>query len=367
MLKKNALLYIFKDWTDDDVGFSEETKPSPEDTITGTFTGNNIKNFDTNDQVYVLNCYFQTSSQLEGGSIRFTNQNDYAQMLIEFSVFDQCSTSKLYGGGVYMASGGNCVIRKTCSNSCCTLVGGSTRTFGQYVYVEADDTENSVIKILDSSIIHSIPVSSGSWGPITMFCGVNLINEVNISNNKSGYNSAFRCTPSLTASSDSCMVDFCSFRNNTAISYACIHFAEKNRKNTLANSNILDNSVSFQEGIVKSQGSTTIIGCTILNNTVNQGYMFYTASSGQIILYNCTIDAKDARNTNSNVILQTLVPNPEAFINVIICTEAKQCEAEYDAIGTLTPNIKNPQTQNNIIGVFDSFRLFLSFFFISKS
>jgi hypothetical protein len=293
---------------------------------------------DTN--VYVSNCLFNgCSSSSNGGALYCSSSVTY--LLVESSSFFSCKTSSGNGGAIYFSNtnSGECVFHKICGNDCS---GGS---HSQFVRIYVKNAASSKNYVNYSSIVRCVTENSGISYTLCLDNGKICCPSVNISMNKCGYYSGISCAPFTDSRSVTCSFSYTSFTDNIAIGHICIHFNSNNAKFEIKCCNILRNAQDSLSscGTIRFWGNTVIEDSCILENTAT--YTFNPASSSYTVtLLNCTID-KITTNTGSLTIIKTVT---KSFIHALNHISTRNCHAEYDSAGTLTP-ITQPSSSKKIV------------------
>ena len=153
------------------------------------------------------------------------------------------------------------------------------------------------------------------------------------------------CIPSENESSS---ISFASINENYATADTICYFGN-GKNHELLFSNINNNFVNGQaRGLINTQNSLVIKQCCILNNTamIWFGVDTYDSRIVEITIINCTIEEEDLVRTTGSISMNTngdkWQANP-SFINAIKCTiDGEYCQASYDSVGNLTPDIKIP-------------------------
>jgi hypothetical protein len=84
------------------------------------------------------------------------------------------------------------------------------------------------------------------------------------------------------------------------------------------------------EGTIYTYVNLIIKECCILENKAT--YIFYQSSSYSITISNCTVDS-----TSNNGCLTIQSTATKSFIHALNHMSTRNCHAEYDSVGTLTP------------------------------
>jgi hypothetical protein len=279
--------------------------------------------------VYVSNCLFNKCSSSSDGGALYCSSVTY--LLVESSSFFSCKTSSKFGGAIYFSNtnSGECVLHKLCCYDCLTTY--TSGSYGQFANIEV---RRSYISY--SSIVRCVNDDSDSWHTLRHVNGNICCPSVNFSMNKCAYRSGIYFSPSSDSSSITCSLLYSSFADNNASNYNCFIFFRSNTKYEMKCCNVLRNrQASDSNGIIETKENVTIEDSCILENTAN--YVFYAYSSSNIItLLNCTVD-KTTTNLGSLIIQSTV---SRSFILALSHMSTRNCHAEYDAIGTLTPIIQ---------------------------
>ena len=322
-------------WSDDDI-YPEDSNNEPSDVHTGNFTGSAGESAYSpesgTDKVYVKECFF---SSFSNRAISFDASSSDNKMLIEFSTFESCSTDQMYGGCIYQSKG-NFVMNKCCGFRCY-----SSQKYGSGHFVCADiyGNKNSA---LDSSMSLCYNVISEESDQSALFLrnGNIVMKTVNFSKHKCKWASAFICFPKTPTGTS--IISFVSINDNIARDYAICWFGDEEEKlvnHELLFSNIINNQCSSSNvGLILAYNPLQIKHCCILDNIAP---IWFEGNGATITIINCTIKEEDITKTLGSVITNDWKPS-SSFINAIKCTEdSEYCQASYDAIGTLTPNIPN--------------------------
>jgi hypothetical protein len=291
--------------------------------------------------VYISRCLFdQITSTSSGGAMHCTA---VIYLLIESSSFFSCKTSSSEGVIYFYNSGSEgCVLHKVCANDCCAGSGYSNQ-FGR---IEVKNAASSKNYINYSSIARCVNENSGSWRTLYLWNGNICCPSVNISMNKCGYRTGFSCSPFPDSNFVTCSISYSSFTNNIALSYICIYFNNGNAKYEMKCCNILRNTQADlnTEGTFSLHGNMLIKDSCIFENNAN--YIFYAYSSSYTFtLSNCTID-KITKSTASLTIQNTVT---KSFIFALNHMSTRNCNAEYDSAGTLTPILQTPSSSKKLM------------------
>ena len=242
-------------------------------------------------------------------------------------------------------SHGSCVVHKCCSSKCHSSYAGNS--YGQSIFTSLSNNGDHINKVLDSSAIYSEPPNSEGTSTIYLRYSIITIKTSNISQNSCGKYPLMYCNPHLDNQKDTCSIEFCSIRGNSATNKIGIFLDNTGSMHQIKSSNFIENTVK-NLGLIYSEAKVVVQGCTILENTAN--YMFYTYSqSDTITVINCTITKEDVTKTNNNKVnIDQWTPNSHSFINGIKPTFVNElCSVGYDIVGTLTPNIPDWNEESN--------------------
>ena len=181
-----------------------------------------------------------------------------------------------------------------------------------------------------------------------------LMKTSNLSKNICEKDCPLRCDSQALNSSfekPSCSISYCSINLNEATSKRIICFAYNSRHYQIIKSNIINNIVpqDSEEGIIYANGYANIKDCCISNN--HGQILFYVCSDFQMIIENCTFD-DDIKTLEGSIVGEVIGMNWKATSNFIIpikCTENEKgnCHAEYDIVGSLSPNLSIEELPND--------------------
>ena len=316
----------------------------PDDLEGIDYTGNKGKFTPTGDNsVYVKNAHFE---KLSSGAIIFSS-NDNSKLLVEFSTFLDV-TNNITRGAISMENGGESVINKVCALRCYSAYDGTEWTYGMFIhaYLSHDPTKKN--DIVDSSVCSCKEEKRYSFGTLDFRYANNSINSVNLTDNVCKWFPAISVSPEQNEK-ETCTIEYCTIRNNFATAYTIIDQDTSNAIIKIANTNMIECSQGTPSyGIINVDGHTTIVHCTLLNNDPNYRWFFARTTDGgigQITVIDCTIDVSlDALNTSGTVILESITPTDDgkSFINALKHTENEYCLAQFDFVGSLTPDFGFP-------------------------
>jgi hypothetical protein len=279
--------------------------------------------------VYVLNCLFRSiTSSDTGGALSCTS---VTSLLVESSSFFSCKTSGSYNGGaIYFSNSdsGQCVLYGVGGFDCFT---GSSHD-GQFSYIIVDNGTSSKNYVNYSSITRCVNGNTGSRRTVFPCNGKICFPSVNMSMNKCGYRPAFLCLPYSDSNSFTCSLTYSSIADNNATVQICIWFNTGGANYEIKSCNIIRNIQANLNnyGTITTDGALTIQNSCILKNIAPR--IFHASSSYPITLSNCTVDS-----TSNNGYLTTKNTVTKSFIHALKHLSSRNCYAEYDSAGTLTP------------------------------
>jgi predicted outer membrane repeat protein len=301
--------------------------------------------------VYLSNCLFSScTSSNRGGAIYCTSVSYF---LVESSSFFSCRTSSNHGGAIYFEnSNGQCVLHEFCGYDCCSTYAGTTSY--QFAYIEVNGAAPSKNYVNYSSIVRCVNRRLDSHYTLGLCYGKICCPSVNISMIKCQYYAVIGCWPFKDSNSVTCSLTFSSFTDNEANGFTCFLLDTYCAEYKIKSCNILRNSqVSSSYGIIYAHANLKIGDSCILENTGT--YIFLQGTSYRITLSNCTVDST---SSYGNVVTQNTVT--KSFIHALNHMSTQNCHSEYDAAGTLTPNIQSPSPSKKQIRLFSCKDCFFS-------
>ena len=251
-------------------------------------------------------------------------------------------------------------------DKCCAMRCYSPQASGRFVYTQlSHDAKNYLI---DSSITLSYDIEEQYISSPTLLLqqGNVYVNTLNISNNKCISAALAIFEPTV---SRNCSIIFSSISRNTISSedksiVGKLTFigqiSEELCTHEIISSNIVQNKAEDKFSILfQISENIHLKECCALDNTFNIYFQFYSFMKVTIsvIITNCTIEREDIMKTKGSddkSATGSVITNGNkwkanpSFINPIKFTvDGKYCQASYDAVGDLTPDIKIPiQTPN---------------------
>jgi hypothetical protein len=278
--------------------------------------------------VYVLNCLFnECTSGSSGGALCCTS---VTSLLIEFSYFFSCKTSSNSAGAIYFSNGGGqCVLYGVCGYDCCST--HTSTSYYQFAIVEVNNGASSKNYINYTSISRCVNERSDSHYITRLDNGKICCLSVNISMNKSQQQSGIITYPFADSNSVTSSLFYSTIIDNKSSGSICIYFHRGGSNHEIKCCNILRNTqVSTSYGLIFADTNSVIKDSCILENTATS--IFYIHSSYySITLSNCTVD-----RTTNNGYLKTQNTVTKSFILGLNHMSTKNCNAEYDSIGTLS-------------------------------
>ena len=234
------------------------------------------------ENFHLICCSFFNINYLHGeGAIVSIKSDQNLFNLIELCLFNNCSSysnlSFIGGGAILLyCSNGQSILTKLYSFKSLINVPGKHGQFF-YSYVSSNKKNNcSFISVSGST--NEIDRRNSLW----IDSGIQLINNINSSNNKLTYHSGLSII-----SSNSVLIKYSNFFNNYVEIYNCLLFRDS--FGNLSYSNIIQNNCpKLSDGIIKTYGSSifSLFYCIFFNNL---NYLFYT-QGGSLLVYNSYIN-----------------------------------------------------------------------------
>jgi hypothetical protein len=283
--------------------------------------------------VYVSNCLFKSiSSSSQGGALYCYSSATY--FVIESSSFFSCKTSSSFGAIYFYHTSGQSVLYGVCGFDCYTTNSNSYQ-FGYTCVNYATSSKNNANY---SSIVRCVNENSSPSYIFALQGGNVRCPSVNLSLNKCYRRSGITCWPFCDSNSVTCSLTYSSFTDNHATGYDCFWLNTGGAKYEMKSCNILRNTQGTlgSDGTIYINGYLNIYDSCILENTATN--TFYQASSScTITLTNCTVD-----KTTCNLNVVTRNAATKSFILALNHISTRNCYAEYDSAGTLTPFTLTP-------------------------
>jgi hypothetical protein len=305
-----------------------------DDYFTGSPTHIQSKDYGTRQtysstSVYISNCLFRSITSTSDGVLYCSSMTD---LLVESSSFFSCKISGNNRGGGICFSGSQCVLYKVCGNDCYAYS-------GQFDYIIASNAASNKNYVNYSSIVRCVNENTNSWNTLVHINGKICLPSVNVSMNKCGSRSVIYCNPSSDPSYVTSSLTYSSFADNIANDCTCIYFVTGGEKYEIKSCNILRNTQNSLDsyGTIWTYGNVMIDDSCILENIANR--IFHQSSSSYTItISNCTVDS-----TSNNVYLIIQNTVTKSFILALNHMSTRNCNSEYDSVGTLTPPFSNKE------------------------
>jgi hypothetical protein len=283
--------------------------------------------------VHVLNCLFRSiTSDSYGGALYCTS---VTYLLVESSSFFSCKMSNQYGGAIYFSnSGGECVLHEVCGYDCySTYSDSSSWSWGQFSHTVVSNGASSKNYVNYSSIVRCLNERTNAVRTLSLINGKICLPSVNVSMNKCYYRSGIYCQPFSDSSSVTCSLSYSTFADNIATYYICILFATSGAKYEIKSCNIIRNiQVSSHScGTICTPGDLMIEYSCILEN-IAPNIFSQQSSSKTITLSNCIVG--NSTFSGSYKVISTVT---KSFILALNHMSTRNCHAEYDSIGHITP------------------------------
>jgi hypothetical protein len=300
----------------------------------------------TDQNVYVHDCLFQSCSSSSSGGAISCSSSVY-KLLVYQASFISCTTSNNRGGGVYLESTtyGECIFSRICGFNCSSTY-SSGSSHGQFAYISIKNDATYKSHVNDSSITHSLGVSTNSWDTLSIRSGNILFPSVNITNNVCDLYTAFRVFPTMGTGSpisETFCISYSSVVNNTNIRYyGCLVFDRPDSSARVNTCNILDNKqTSSNYGTIYVYANLLIENSCILGNNENNKVFYEGTSSNKITISNCTLDDDiftNGRYYGSVTVIKTI---DRTFIHALSHISTRNCDSFFDSYGTLSvkPNL----------------------------
>jgi hypothetical protein len=298
-----------------------------------TYTDKRIDISVTN--AYVYNCLFRSLTNSNDGGALYCSSS-VNKLLVEQSSFISCRTTSGSGGGVlfYNMGKGECVLSRICGFDC------SATVYGQFARIITRTGINYKDHVNDTSLTHSLVMSSNIIYTLDLNYGNTLCPSVNITNNVCRSQTALYCYPS---SSDTGCVSYSSIVNNTANDYNCIYLTNSGSSHYIDTCNILNNKqASSSYGTIYAYANLLIKDSCILGNNIGKTVFYQNYASAKITISNCTID----NYMSSGSVVFTKIPE-SSFIHALSHIATQSCDSYFDSYGTLTVK-QNVPSQRSI-------------------
>ena len=220
--------------------------------------------------IWVENVFF---CHFNSKTIQLINFN--VKILLEKSIFWNCSSIG-NGGAIYIdSSQTDCILNKICSNFCFT-----NNNYGEFCYIKVGNSKKNYF-YFNSIIYCNNNIQSG-------MCSFNLnYGNQNISNLNSSYNFKQQCSGQMIENSPISKIVFSTYSSNKVKNMICIDFHSGTYQFEYCNIINNTNSQSSSWGIIYAYSSTlTIYKCSIfLNSPTN----LFNSNSANILIDSCWI------------------------------------------------------------------------------
>jgi hypothetical protein len=287
----------------------------------------------SNTAVYVSHCLFRSITSTGNGGALYYSGSTISYFLVGSSSFFSCNTSNGYGGAIYFYNAGSSqsVLHKVCGYDCYST---HSNPYYQFAWIRVNNAVTSMNYFNYSSITRCVNANSNSRYTLYLQYGNIRCPSVNISLNKCQYYSGIYCQPYSDSNSVTCSFSYTSFADNIANKHSCIYLSS-NTKYEIKSCNIIRNTQGELNscGTIATWGNLMIYDSCILEN--NATYIFYQGNSYLITVLNCTVDST---SFYGNFDIQNTVT--KSFILALKHMSTQYCHAEYDSVGSLTPNLQ---------------------------
>jgi hypothetical protein len=287
----------------------------------------------SNAAVYVSYCLFRSITSTGDGDALYFSGSTINYFLVDSSSFFSCNTNSGYGGAIYFlnTNNGQSVLYEVCGYDCFTTY---SNPYYQFACIYVKNTISNMNYFNYSSITCCVNAKSNSHYTLYLYNANIRCPSINISLNKCQYYSGIYCQPYGDSNSVTCSFSYSSFADNVANGYTCIHLSI-NTKYEIKSCNIIRNTQGGLNsyGTIATWGNLMIYDSCILEN--NATYIFYQGSSYLITVLNCTVDST---SNNKNLNIRNTVT--KSFFLALKHMSTQNCHAEYDSIGSLTPNLQ---------------------------
>jgi hypothetical protein len=292
----------------------------------------------TDSGVYVSNCLFNSIVESnQGGALCCSSSVTY--FLVESTTFFSCKTSS-NGGAIYFSNtnNGQSALHGVCGYDCST----TNNNHYQFAYIRVNNAASSKNYVNYSSITRVMNVNAYADHTLGLINGKICCQSVNSSMNNCYCVSGICCRPLSVSNYVTCSLTYSSFADNKDANWINIYLYTTGANFEIKSCNILRNTQAHTSthGTFYTSGNVMIENSCILENKAP--YIFtQTESSYTITVANCTLDKT---TNNRNLIIQNTVT--KSFVLALNHMSTRNCNAEYDSIGTLT-RITPPLSSSN--------------------
>ena len=311
-----VLFHLFHFQSFVETSWSEYYEEVP-DTVKTNLTAD--QHIDVFGNIWVCNCKFSVLDHSgNGAAICKSLSSGISNMLIEFSIFQECTTAKSEGGAIYFNKG-QCVIASSCGYKCIAGYGYP----GEFSRILVSSGSKNYI--IDSSITKA----KTEIGEVTLYhaFGNFLCKGVNVSNNELYLYSGIRIWDPSTS-----LISFSSFRNNNATNGGCIDFYSGSHQ--MKNTNIIENNqLGSQYGIIfaRNIANLTMNHCSVYDKSQT---VFCAATGSSIICDDCSMADDQKTITSGSVIINKL---SGSFINSYEYLNLGDCQTEIAIRDDINP------------------------------
>jgi hypothetical protein len=283
------------------------------------------RQYSSSSSVYVLSCLFNNCNVPSGDGGALSCSTSVTYLVVEYSSFFSCKTNSGRGGAIFFfnTDNGQCILYSVCGFDCY-----SANTYGVFACNYVRNIASSKNYVNYTSVARCV-VETGGHETLCVMYGEIKYPSINVSQNKCNDYSVMYSYPFADSSSITCSLSYSTFADNIA-SQSCFYINRDNSKHEIKSCNIIRNTqTSSSSRIFCINGNMNILNSCILENQATN--IFYSYSSSSITLTNCTVD----KTSNSGYLtIQNTVT--KSFIHAFNHMSTQNCNAKYDAVGSLT-------------------------------
>ena len=132
---------------------------------------------------HIYNSFFEDCTSSSSGGAVFCSGSSVEKLLISQSSFTSCKTSDNYAGAIYYINtgSGQCVICEICSFKCAsTFTHTLLPSYGQFAYIEVNNSLESRNQVNDSSITRSTKEGTYPYYALSLNYGKISLPSVNL-------------------------------------------------------------------------------------------------------------------------------------------------------------------------------------------
>ena len=275
-----------------------------------------------NSFCYVMQCTFDGFS--DKGIIFQSDSSTNSTLLVESCIFNSFNSIG-NGGAIVFESFGDCTIASVCSSSC-----NCQSSSGQFCYIVCTSSKTTKNCLYDTTV--TLSNQPNTYHTVYLQNGNMTCHGVNISNNEDDQISGIGLWYSTT-----CHLSYCSFRNNNASTYICIHC--KYGIHTMINTNIIENRQNQNRGIVVTEEGSRLemSHCCLFGNDPGTSSVMYAERGTQITCNNC---AFSTQQKTSSVLIIINDEAEKSFINHYQFLKRGSCQAFPESWGDVIPDIQ---------------------------